>query len=101
MKKYGRDKTVFWFVELFTLHILLLNEVQDAVVVQQILYMTVCEATPFSHNMECSETVEVPQSAVNSQGGQCLCRDAEALSHYSKQRESLSLVESFVRSQIV
>ena len=60
-----------------------------------------CEATTRSHKLECSETVQVPQSAVIRYGGRCLCRDAEALSHHSKKRESLSLVESFVRSQIV
>ena len=44
-EKYGRDETVVWWVELFILHILLLNDVQKTVLVAQIQHITVCDAT--------------------------------------------------------
>ena len=51
------------------LHIVLLKkDVQKTVVVPQIQYIAVCDATTSSPNLECSETVEVLRNAVNRQG---------------------------------
>ena len=62
MKNYGRDKTVVWWVELVILHTVLLNDVQKIVVVPQIQYIAVCDATTKSTKLQvCSETVEVLQ----------------------------------------
>ena len=48
----------------------LLHDVQKIVVVPQIQYIAVCDATTSSPNLECSETVEVLQNAINRKGGQ-------------------------------
>ena len=45
-------------------------------------------------NLQFSDTVDVPQSAVNRQGGRCPCRGALAFSYHSKQkRKSESFTE--------
>ena len=41
------------------------NDVQKTVVVPQIQYIAVCDAKTSSPNLECSETVEVLQNAIN------------------------------------
>ena len=46
------------------------KDVQKTVVVPQIRYIAVCDATTSSPNLECSETVEVLQNAINRKGGQ-------------------------------
>ena len=46
------------------------KDVQKTVVVPQIQYIAVCDATTSSPNLECSETVEVLQNAINRKGGQ-------------------------------
>ena len=56
-QNYGRDETVVWWVELVILHMVLLNDVQKIVVVQQIQYIAVCDATTNSPNLVCSVTV--------------------------------------------
>ena len=72
---------------------------KKTVVVPQIQYIAVCDATTCSLNSECSETVEDDlQNAVQRWCGQCPCRDALAFSH--QKMGSLSTSESFVKSQI-
>ena len=59
-ENYGRDKTVVWWVELVILHTVLLNDVQKIVVVPQIQYIAVCDATTSSPKLqECSETLDI------------------------------------------
>ena len=59
-ENYGRDKTVVWWVELVILHMVLLNDVQKIVVVPQIQYIAVCDATTSSPKLQmCSETVDI------------------------------------------
>ena len=59
-ENYGRDKTVVWWVELVILHMVLLNDVQTVVVVPQIQYIAVCDATTSSPKLQvCSETVDI------------------------------------------
>ena len=59
-ENYGRDKTVVWWVELIILHMWLLNDVQKIVVVPQIHYIAVCDATTSSPTLQvCSETVDI------------------------------------------
>ena len=56
----GRDKTVVWWVELVILHMVLLNDVQKIVVVPQIQYIVVCDATTNSPKLQvCSETLDI------------------------------------------
>ena len=56
----GRNETVVWWVELVILHMLLLNDVQKIVVVPQIQYTAVCDATTSSPKLQvCSETVDI------------------------------------------
>ena len=78
------------------------KDVQKTVVVPQIKYIAVCDATTTSPKLQvCSETVEVLRNAVNRQGGRCPCCDAFAFSHNSKQaKKSLSPSESSVKNQI-
>ena len=58
---------------------------QKTVVVPQIQYIAVCDATTCSLNSECSETVEDDmQNAVQRWCGQCPCRDALAFSHQKR-----------------
>ena len=58
-ENYGRDKTVVWWVELVILPMVLLNDVQTIVVVPQIQYIAVCDATTSSPKLQvCSETVD-------------------------------------------
>ena len=63
-ENYGRDKTEVWEVELFILHMVLLKVVQEPVVVPQIQHIAVCDGKTSSTNLECSETVEDLQNAV-------------------------------------
>ena len=89
----GQDETEVWWVELVILHMVLL------IVVLEIWYIAVCDATTCSLNSECSETVEDDlQNAVQRWCGQCPCRDALAFSH--QKRRSLSTSENFVKNQI-
>ena len=76
---YGRDKTAVSWVELVILPLVLLKVVQELVVVPQIQCIAVCHGKTSSINLECSETVEVPKSAVQRWDGQCPCRDAEVI----------------------
>ena len=46
------------------------KDVQKTVVVPQIQYIAVCDATTSSPNLECSETVEGLQNAINRKRGQ-------------------------------
>ena len=56
----GRDKTVIWWVELVILHMLLLNDVQKIVMVPQIHYIAVCDATTNSPKLqECLDTADM------------------------------------------
>ena len=61
---YGRDKIEAWEVELFNLPMVLLKVVQEPVVVPQIQYISVCGGKTSSPNLECSETVEDLQNAI-------------------------------------
>ena len=63
-ENYGRDKTEVWEVELFNLPMVLLKVVQKTVVVTQIQCIAVCGGKTSSHNLECSETVEDLQNAI-------------------------------------
>ena len=57
---YGRDRTVVWWVELIILHMVLLKDVQKIVVLPQIRYIAVCDATTSSPKLQvCSETVDM------------------------------------------
>ena len=56
------------------------KDVQKTVVVPQIKYIAVCDATTSSPNLECSETVEVLQNAINRKGGQWPCQEKESSS---------------------
>ena len=77
------------------------NDVQKTVVVPQIQYIAVCDAKTSSHNLVCSETVEVLQNAENRNGGRCPCRDALALSPpFNTKKRCLSPSESFVKNQV-
>ena len=59
-ENYGRDKTVIWWVELVILHMLLLNDVQKIVMVPQIHYIAVCDATTNSPKLqECLDTADM------------------------------------------
>ena len=80
----GRDETVVWWVELVILHmVLLMCKKKKTVVVPQIQYIAVCDATTCSLNSECSKTVEDDlQKAAQRWGGQCPCCDALAFSHH-------------------
>ena len=77
-ENYGRDQTEVWPIELFNVPMVLLKVVQELVVVPQIQCTAVCDGKTSSLNLECSETVEVPQTAIQRKGGQCPCRGAEA-----------------------
>ena len=58
---------------------------KKTVVVPQIQYIAVCDATTCSLNSECSETLEEDlQNAVQRWCGQCPCSDALASSHQKK-----------------
>ena len=76
----GVVNTKWWsvgMIEEHGLHMVLLKVVQELVVVPQIQYIAVFDATTKSLNLECSETVEDDlQNAVNRQSGQCPYRDA-------------------------
>ena len=64
-ENYGRDKTVVWWVELVILHMVLLNDVQTIVVVPQIQYIAVCDATTSSPKLQmCSETVDICNKSI-------------------------------------
>ena len=72
---------------------------KKTVVVPQIQYIAVCDATTCSLNSECSETLEDDlQNAVQRWSGQCPCSDAVAFSH--QKRWNLSPSESFVKNLI-
>ena len=78
-----------------------LKVVQELVVVLQIQCMAVCDGKTRSLSLECSETVEIPQTATQRKGGQCPCRGAKAFSHHSKKKNAwLSPPGSRVKSQI-
>ena len=95
----GRDETVVWWVELVILHMVLLMYRKKTVVVPQIQYIAVCDATTCSLNSECSETLEDDlQNAVQRWSGQCPCSDAVAFSH--QKRWNLSPSENFVKNLI-
>ena len=95
----GRDETVVWWVELVILHMVLLMCRKKTVVVPQIQYIAVCDATTCSLNSECLETLEDDlQNAVQRWCGQCPCSDALAFSH--RKRGNLSPSESFVKNLI-
>ena len=80
----------------------LLKAVQELVVVPQIHHIAVCDGKTSSLNLEFSETVEIPKSAVQRWGGQWTCRDAEVfLSPLKKKKKAwLNLPETPVKSQI-
>ena len=100
-ENYGRDKTEVWQVELFNVPTVLVKVVQELVVVPQIQCIAVYDGKTRSINLQCSETVEVPQTAIQRKGGQCPCRGAQAFSHHSKKKEArLSPPGSRVKSQI-
>ena len=63
-ESHGRDKTEVWEIELFNLPMVLLKEVQEPVVVPQIQCIAVCVGKTNSPNLECSETVEDLQNAI-------------------------------------
>ena len=72
---------------------------KKTVVVPQIQYIAVCDATTYSLNSECSETLEDDlQNAVQRWCGQCPCSDALASSHQKK--GNLSPSKSFVKNLI-
>ena len=78
-----KKRTVVWWVELVILHMVLLMCQKKTVVVPQIQYIAVCDATTCSLNSECSETVEDDlQNAAQRWCGQCPCSDALAFSHH-------------------
>ena len=96
----NKDETTpksVWWVELVILHIVLVKDVQRTVVVQQIQYIALCDATTSSRvfrncgriSPKCSTTV----------GGQCPFRDAEAFSHHFRIK-LMDSPESLVKSQI-
>ena len=87
-QNYGRDMTEAWEVELFKT-CGALKMVQELVVVPQIQCIAVCDRKTCSLNLECSETVEGPQSAIQRWGGQCPCRGTEAFPTIQKEKESL------------
>ena len=59
-ENYGRDKTEILWVEFVILHMVLVNDVQKIVVVPQIQYIAVCDATTSSPKLQvCSETVDI------------------------------------------
>ena len=99
-ENYGRDETVVWWVELFILHMVLPKDVPKTVVVPQIQFITVCDATT-SLPIWSVQKLEVLQNAENRKGGRCPCRDALVSSYRSKQKQgSLSPSVSFVKNQI-
>ena len=65
-ENYGRDKkTVVWWVELVILHMVLVNDVQKIVVVPQIQYTAVCDATTNSPKLQvCSGIVDICSKAM-------------------------------------
>ena len=75
----------------------LLNDVQRTVVVQQIQYIALCDATTSSRVFRnCGRTFSKCSTTV---GGQCPFRDAEAFSHHLRIK-LMDSPESFVKSQI-
>ena len=70
--------------------------------VPQIQCIAVCDGKTISLNLGCSETVEVPKSAIQRLGGQCPYRDAEVfLSPFKKKKKAwLNPPESVVKNQI-
>ena len=60
------------------------KDVQKTVVVPQIQYIAVCDITTSSPILQCSETVDGLQNAINRWCGQCPCRDALAFFDHKK-----------------
>ena len=77
----------------------LLNDVQRTVVVPQIQYIAVCDATTSSPKLqECSETVDVGSKSMS---GQCSCRGAWCRSFFPPfKTKKLSASLNFVLSVV-
>ena len=100
-ENYGRDETAVWWVELFILHMLLLKDVQKTVVVTQIQYITVCDATAslpkFRVFRKCVSSAKCRKSKGWSLSLSWCIGSFSTIQH---KKESLSPSVSFVKNQV-
>ena len=100
-ENYRRDETVVWWVELFILHMVLLKDVQKTVVVAQIQYITVCDATTslpkFGVFTNCGRSAKNRKSQGWSMS---LSWCIGSFPPFKTKEGSLSPSESFVKNQI-